>query len=209
MVRLLLGAISALLITNTQLLAQDVRLTEETASVSVEVAGKLLTIERIQDPSHKLTNDFTKTSRPCPPFCITPLTVAAGVATVGELEVIDFLETSVARGNGLLVDSRLPEWYQRGTIPGSVNVPFSTLEPSNPYRDQILVALGGTKSGDTWSFATARELTLFCNGPWCEQSRRAIVNLVEAGYPPEKLRYYRGGMQAWLLLGLTVETPNA
>lgn len=209
MLRLLLGAFLALVITNNEILAQEVRITPDTSSFSVEVGGKLLTIERIQDTSHKLTTEFTKTSRPCPPFCIHPISAAPGVATVGELEVIDFIESAVAKGTGLLIDSRLPEWFAKGTIPGAVNVPFSTLEPSNPYRDQILQALGGAKAGAGWDFTSAGNLTLFCNGPWCDQSPRAIRNLVDAGYPTEKIQYYRGGMQLWLLLGLTVQTPSA
>ena len=28
------------------------------------------------------------------------------------------------------------------------------------------------------------------------------------GYPPDKLRYYRGGMQMWQVLGLTTVIPN-
>ncbi|MAM63755.1 rhodanese-like domain-containing protein [Maritimibacter sp. UBA3975] len=209
MFRLILVAALACVITSKDVLAQEVRITPDTASFSVEVNGKLITIERNQDTNHKITNEFTKTSRPCPPFCIHPISAAPGVTTVGELEVIDFIETSVAKGNGLLIDSRLPEWFAKGTIPGAVNVPFATLEPSNPYRDQILQALGGVQSGAGWSFAAARDLTLFCNGPWCDQSPRAIRNLVDAGYPADKIRYYRGGMQLWLLLGLTVESPNA
>lgn len=209
MLRLLLGAFSALVITNTTVLAQDVRITPETSSFSVEVGGKLLTIERIQDTNHKLTNEFTKTSRPCPPFCIHSMEAAPGVETVGELEVIDFIEDTVATGQGLLIDSRLPEWFAKGTIPGAVNVPFSTLDASNPYRDQILTALGGAKNGNAWDFSGARQLTLFCNGPWCDQSPRSIKSLVDAGYPAEKIKYYRGGMQLWLLLGLTVQNPNA
>lgn len=209
MIRPLLSAIFALVITNNTSLAQEVRLTENLSSVSVEVAGQLLTIERNQDTQARLDNEFTKTSRPCPPFCIAPIEASAGVRTVGELEVISFIETSVAQGSGLLVDTRLPEWFAKGTIPGAVNVPFSTLDQSNPYRDQILAALGGKNAGGAWDFTNARELTLFCNGPWCEQSRHAIDDLVEVGYPASKLNYYRGGMQLWLLLGLTVETPNA
>jgi rhodanese-related sulfurtransferase len=63
------------------------------------------------------------------------------------------------------------------------------------------------KTASGWDFSAALDLAMFCNGPWCDQSPRAIRNLTEAGYPPEKLRYYRGGMQLWLLLGLSVQTP--
>jgi hypothetical protein len=49
---------------------------------------------------------------------------------------------------------------------------------------------------------------MFCNGPWCDQSPRALKNLVLLGYPPHKLNYYRGGMQLWQLLGLTAVVPE-
>jgi hypothetical protein len=42
---------------------------------------------------------------------------------------------------------------------------------------------------------------------WCGQSPHAIKNLLALGYPAEKIYYYRGGMQAWQSLGLTVHTP--
>lgn len=28
--------------------------------------------------------------------------------------------------------------------------------------------------------------------------------MIEAGYPAEKIHYYRGGMQVWRMLGLSV-----
>jgi rhodanese-related sulfurtransferase len=43
---------------------------------------------------------------------------------------------------------------------------------------------------------------LFCNGPQCPQSPRAIRALIEAGFPPDKILYYRGGMHDWMTLGL-------
>lgn len=196
-----------LCLVGTSVMSQEVKITPETASRSIWVNGENIVIERIQDTSHRLDTEFSKTSRPCPPFCIHPISAGKGVETVGEIEVIDFIEQTVAQGRGLLIDSRLPEWFQKGTIPGAVNVPFSTLEPSNPYRDQILEALGARKVGSRWDFSGALDLLMFCNGPWCDQSPRAIRNLTNAGYPPEKIRYYRGGMQLWLLLGLTVKVP--
>lgn len=185
--------------------AQDVRITPEMMSQEVTLNGEQIVIERIQDTAHRLEGDFAKTSRPCPPFCIHPISAAPDVRTVGELEVMDFLKSEVASGNGLLIDSRLPEMFEKGTIPGSVNVPFSTLDPSNPFRDEILQALGARPVGQDWDYSNAMKLALFCNGPWCDQSPRAIRYLTSAGYPSEKLSYYRGGMQVWMLLGLTVK----
>jgi len=181
-----------------------VRITPDQMTRGFTVAGKYFEISRNQDSSATLTGEFAKTSRACPPFCIHPMSAGAGVETLGEIEVMDFLETSVASGRGLLIDSRVPEWFAKGTIPGAVNVPFATLEPTNPFRDDILTALGARKTGSGWDFAGALDLVMFCNGPWCDQSPRAIRNLIDAGYPASKLRYYRGGMQDWMILGLTV-----
>jgi len=208
MFRLLCGTLLAFVITGSHATAQEVNITPDTASASIEINGELIQIERIQDTSHQLTSEFTKTSRPCPPFCIHPIAAAPGVSTVGEIEVISFLENEVAGGTGLLIDSRVPAWFAKGSIPGAVNVPFAALEETNPYRLEIIKALGATQSGNGWNFDNAMQLTLFCNGPWCDQSPRSIRSLMAAGYPAEKINYYRGGMQLWLLLGLTVNTPN-
>lgn len=187
--------------------AQDVSITPDWARAEFVINGQDVLIERDQNQDAVIDPSFAKTSRACPPFCIHPMSGGEGVATVGEIEVIDFIDNYVEEGTGLLLDSRIPSWFAKGSIPGAVNLPFTALEPDNKYRDEILQALGGVKSGEDWDFSAATELLLFCNGPWCDQSPRAIQNLLTAGYPAEKIRYYRGGMQVWLLLGLTTAQP--
>ncbi len=195
------AAIGLLLSAGTSF-GQDVKITPNMTNASISINGENITIERNQDTNNRLDTEFTKTSRACPPFCIHPMSAGEGVETVGEIELIEFLDTYVAAGEGLLIDSRIPAWFEKGTIPGAINIPFSTLDPKNQYRDEILQALGAVKNGDTWDYSGATELLMFCNGPWCDQSPRAIRNLLDVGYPAEKIRYYRGGMQLWLLLGL-------
>ena len=118
--------------------------------------------------------------------------------------------TKVNNDKGLLIDARLPEWYRKGTIPGAINIPFTVLMggPGNPHTAEVLKALEVVELDGEWDFRNALELLLFCNGPWCDQSPRAISNLLILGYPPEKLYYYRGGMQVWQLLGLTTIVPE-
>lgn len=191
--------------------ALDVNLTDELPYLDVVLDGEQVRIERIQDPEHRLTNSFAKTSRPCPPFCIHPMQAAIGVETVGEAELLDFLVRRVRTGEGLLIDSRTPDWFQKGTIPGAVNIPWTLfVEDADPeYRAKILAALGAVEQDGAWEFDDAPLLMMFCNGPWCDQSPRAIKYLVRLGYPPEKLYYYRGGMQLWQILGLTTVVPEA
>lgn len=182
-------------------------ITPELTAKQVTINGETITIAREQNPDARISDEFAKTARACPPFCVHPMSAGTGVETLGELEVMDFLEARVANGKGLLIDSRLPEWFEKGSIPGAINVPFATVEDSNPYRDQILEALGAVKLGESWNYDGAMELALFCNGAWCDQSPRAIQSLMSAGYPAAKLKYYRGGMQSWVSLGLTVKKP--
>ena len=204
-----LKVILASALTTAPALAQDVAITPDQPSISVDVDGTTLTYERNQDQEARIEDGFAKTSRACPPFCIHPMSAGEGVETVGELELIGFVEDHVAEGTGYLIDSRIPDWHAKGTIPGAINIPFTTLSPVNAYRDEILKALGGRQTGDAWDFADAADLLMFCNGPWCDQSPRAISYLLDVGYPAEKMRYYRGGMQNWLLLGLNVVTPES
>ncbi|MFM2119311.1 MAG: hypothetical protein RL722_779 [Pseudomonadota bacterium] len=185
-----------------------VGITEKIAHVDVTHGGQKVRIQRIQDTGNKLIDDFAKTSRPCPPFCIHPIKAAPGVDTIGELELLQFIQTEVDTGRGLLIDARLPEFYKVETIPSAVNIPFTVLSADNKNIDKILVALGAKRDGgNRWDFSKAKPLALFCNGPWCDQSSRAIQALISFGYPAAKLKYYRDGMQLWRLMGLTTVIP--
>ena len=165
---------------------------------------------RIQDEDHRLTDDFARTSRPCPPFCIHPMEAAPGVKTVGELELLDFVTHEVKKGSGILIDARMPSWYETETIPGAINMPHVIFTTPSRQREQVLKLLGGVRNKQgKWTFgANVPTLLLFCNGPWCDQSPHAIQELIKLGYPAGKLLYYRGGMQMWKLLGLTTVVPS-
>lgn len=188
--------------------AQEVALRDGQTELNFTVNGQSYTITRDQNTSATLTGEFARTSRPCPDFCIQPMIPAPGIEPVAELEILDFLSGPEASGQGLLIDARLPEWHAKGTLPGAVNVPFTALDADNPYKADILRALGATGSPETLNFDTARELIVFGNGPWDEQGSRAIKNLIDAGYPVRKIKNYRGGVQAWSHLGLTLTQPT-
>ena len=135
---------TALLISISVAWALEMNISPELPFLDVEFEGKQVRIQRIQEPEHRLDSSFTKTSRPCPPFCIHPMQAAVGVRTVGELELLNFLIEKVRTGGGLLIDSRLPEWFEEGTIPGAVTIPWTLLAagPDNPHTAKILLALG-------------------------------------------------------------------
>lgn len=111
---------------------------------------------------------------------IQPMQLAPGVATVGELEVIENIE----QGH-LLVDCRLPEYLAGGTLPTAIAVSHAEIVPG--------LAAHRSRGGP---------VVLFCNGPQCAATPQAIPALLEAGWEAARLRYYRGGLHDWVTLGL-------
>ena len=206
------AAVSATLLSPAGALAADevvVNIVRGMASVEVMHGGKKVIIMRNQDEKNTVNPVFAKTSRKCPPFCIQPATVAAGVETIAELEVLDYLKRMSEGDDSILViDSRTPDWVKKGTIPGSINIPWTSLNPAQG-ADPISIAeimegrFGVKLLEGLWDFSNARTLVLFCNGMWCGQSPNNILNLLKFGYPAHKIKWYRGGMQDWEMLGLS------
>ena len=206
----LLGSLIAFTLLFTPIGAIDVNIVEGLPYVDVDVDGKPVRIQRIQDTKHKLTNSYSKTSRPAPPFSIQPFQPIKGIETVSELDVIDFLKNQVAHNKGVLLDARMPKWNKAGTIPGSTNIPFSILASKNnsDYIEKIFSLLSVKKTNTSWDFNNAHKLLIFDNGPWCQQGVRAMQNLLKLGYPKSKILYYRGGIQYWQILGLSTIIPK-
>lgn len=191
----------------------SVGITPTMAYVDVDHHGKTIRIQRNQNADNKIKPDYALTSRSCPPFCIRPIKLAPGVETIGELELLDYLvKASDPNENILVIDSRTPDWVAKGTIPGSVNIPWTLLktDTSDPLTiAEILIdSFGANQMDELWDFSDARTLVMFCNGMWCGQSPRNILTLTKFGYPPHKIKWYRGGMQNWEALGLTTVAPS-
>ena len=135
--------------------------------------------------------------------------------TIGELEIIEYVK-KMAEGddNIVLIDSRTPDWVGKGTIPGAVNIPWTKL---NPAKGADPISIGELLTGQfgarelegLWDFSEAKTLVLFCNGMWCGQSPNNIQNLLRFGYPAHKIKWYRGGMQDWEILGLSSVKPKS
>ena len=190
--------------------AEDVavKITPEMASASVMHNGKQTTIMRNQDEKNTVNPAFAKTSRKCPPFCIKPISLGHGVETLGELEVIDYaVKMSKGDKSIILVDNRTPDWVERGTIPGAINIPYTKMSRDKGADDvtiaETLEKLGAKETAKGWDFSKAKTAVFFCNGMWCGQSPAGIAGLLKEGYPAKKIKWYRGGMQSWENLGLT------
>jgi rhodanese-related sulfurtransferase len=110
---------------------------------------------------------------------IQPLQLPGGVPTVGELEVLEHV-----RAGGAPIDTRQPEHVARGTLPGAVAI----------RHEDIVDGLAELRP--------AGPVVLFCNGPQCTATPRAVAALLVAGWDPAQLRYYRGGVHDWVTLGL-------
>ncbi len=188
-----------------------VKIKKDIPYVIVNDSGHKVKIMRIQDTAHMLTDDFAKTSRPCPPFCIQPIRPINGVQTFAELELIDFYKNKVASHKGILADARLPDFYNVETIPGAINIPFTIIQTkSKKIKDALFKALGAKKKADgSYDFSNAKEITVFDNGLWDAQASTFIKGIIKEGYPKNKIFYYRSGMQGWKLLGLTTVVHKA
>ncbi|MBF0621999.1 MAG: rhodanese-like domain-containing protein [Magnetococcales bacterium] len=176
--------------------------------------GKTIRLQRNQDVDHMVDFDFAYTSRKCPPFCIQPIKLSAGVETVGELEIIDYLKRLGSGDSSILViDSRTLDWLEKGMIPGAISIPWKMLHYQHADRKKLLDIMefqfGVSKEeGNFLNFENAKTLVLYCNGNWCGQSATNIRSLLMLGYPAHKLKWYRSGMQGWKMLGFTTVTPS-
>lgn len=123
---------------------------------------------------------------------LQPLVPVPGVHPIGEIEIIQAL----SERKGLVVDMRDTNDRVKGTIPGSVGIPYTEVVDR-------MAELGCSKTGKAWNCTEAKPIYAFCNGPTCPQSPMAIRAMTREGFPADKIYYYRGGMLDWDALGLT------
>ena len=211
--KLLILLTAGLALVSLNLFAAEVNITREVESVTVRHGENDVDIMRNQNQKNTVNPAFAKTSRKCPPFCIQPAKLAPGVETIAELEMLDYLKRKSEGDDSIVViDSRTPAWVAKGTIPGSINIPWTSLNPArgaNPISiGEILEERFNAKNLEgLWDFNNVRTLVMFCNGMWCGQSPNNIRILLGFGYPADKIKWYRGGMQNWEILGLTTAKP--
>jgi len=128
---------------------------------------------------------------------LQPMVPVAGVHTIGEIEILHALNDPEA----MVVDMRRHEDRIKGTIPGSISIPYTEVVKQ-------MEAFGCKKNKDSFDCKDAKKVYGFCNGPVCPQSPLAMTAMVKKGFPPEKIYYYRGGMLDWEALGLTIEVDK-
>jgi len=190
------------LLTSFSINAKEVLIEKGLKSVPIIHQGEVVNIQRNQDRSHEIMKFYQGTWRgkiqPLYPFGTYP------VETVAELEVIEYIN-DISHGDEqvLIIDAR-PQSATiiTGMIPTSIRVDNNQLRALSS-RNQTLT-LFGVNSGITgYDYTNAKILVIYCNGLWCGKSPKMIRKLIALGYPPELLKYYRGGMQAWRSVGLT------
>ncbi len=178
----------------------------------MKVAG----ISRNQDNRNKIHERFAFSSRPCPPFCLQPTNPFRPylIDVVGEIEIIYLVQKILAGDeNNLLIDVR--EEKQRklvagGAIPNSVNIVFNLLDKKaidknfNAVIDLIVNKFDVTNNDNVLSFNNVKTLYFFCDGQWDPRASTVINSLLSIGYPEDKIKYYRGGLNDWHSVGLTV-----
>ncbi len=176
-------------------------------SFTVSHEGESYEILRNQDPEHRINALYATTSRgmPQPMHPFAP----HAVETLGEREFVQYMMQAQKDPSVMIVDTRTIGWYVRLTIPSARSYPYTMMDDADD-RDWALDDFGVIEdAAGEYDFSQARTLAMFCNGYWCGQTPAMIRKLLALGYPADKLKYYRGGMQAWTSLGFTVVGEGA
>lgn len=178
-----------------------VKITPTLSYMYVYHKGKAVKIHRIQDTTHKLTGEYAKQYRPNTE--IQPIKMMQGIQTIGEIELLHFLQEKTNTKQGILIDVRIKEDYETGTIPSAVNIPYETTQDREKMEKIIHIFGAHRLASGELDTSDAMDIAVFCHGLWCSKAPRFIQTLVAFGYPKDKIFYYRGGMQMWKILGFT------
>lgn len=195
--------LTATLLSSPLVQAEDERramITPDLYSFEVMHDGAKVEVKRNQNPENRISELYSTTFRgmPQPMHPFEP----HDVETIAEPEFVQYMIASQSDKSIMIVDTRTEGWHYRLTIPGSVNVPYTMMDEPESAAD-ALEEFGAVRNGDGWDFSDAKTLAMFCNGYWCGQTPRMVRAMLAAGYPDTKMKYYRGGMQAWTSLGFT------
>jgi rhodanese-related sulfurtransferase len=115
---------------------------------------------------------------------ILKATLAEANARTGEVDTEE-MRRIVASGSALILDTRSRAEFAAGHIPGAV-----VAGPGGNSVSQVEKLAGGDKT---------KPLVLYCNGPFCQASRRLADQLADAGFT--RVRRYQLGIPVWRALG--------
>jgi len=127
--------------------------------------------------------------------CLSPAQAAGSdilLATLAETDAATpevstaEMRAVLAEKSGLVLDARSRAEFDAGHIPGALHLDA----PGDQYVAAVINAVGGDK---------ARAIVLYCNGPYCQASRRFAEQLSKAGFT--NVRRYQLGMPVWRALG--------
>ncbi|MDC9727095.1 MAG: rhodanese-like domain-containing protein [Candidatus Thioglobus sp.] len=181
---------------------KEVFISPGVVSININHQGESVQLQRNQDRDNEISDFYLKTTRgkiqamhPFAPHL---------VETIGELEMIDYVKQHSAGDESILViDTRTPNWLVfTGAIPTAINIPYTRFKNKEKALE-IMEDQLGVQVDDVFDFSYAKTLVMYCNGVWCGQTPAAVKALLKYGYPAAKIKYYRGGMNAWKSLGLT------
>lgn len=204
--KLLIASAVAGICTSVSLASEKfVPISEGVKSIEMNLNDENFTLMRNQTAGNKISPLYETTNRGTP----QPINLGSGIETLGEIEFIEYMKKAQNDETIAIIDSRKPGWFAKLRIPGAVSVPFTNFKEKDTAIEMMEDEMGVVQKEDgTLDFSKAKTLALYCNGYWCEQTPGMIKNakysLINMGYPGEKIKYYRGGMQAWTSLGFTV-----
>lgn len=111
------------------------------------------------------------------------------------------LKQLLAAGSALLLDTRPHEEWAIGHLQGAINISPKPGMPLSLYTSdvhEILRLVKGDKN---------RLLVLYCNGPFCDKSKRLSADLVKEGFT--NVMRYQGGTPVWRATGNVLQVEKA
>ena len=125
-------------------------------------------------------------------FALAASTLLVGCgATAPTIVNYDWAQTESAVGNGgTLIDARSTKGYEKGSIPGSINVPCTSED--SVYAEKLPEDRGA-------------ELVFYCGSSKCSASTKGANAALKLGFT--KVAVYKPGYKAWKASQPAAEAP--